>query len=425
MTIVAEIGTAHGGSLQKAYNLIDEAHEAGADAVKFQWVYADEILHPNTGYVTLPGGKVRLYDRFRELEVEPSFFAKCLDYAHGRGMSFVCSPFGLRSFRELMQIHPDAIKIASPEVNHFPLLRAIASYTAQELSSAGKSTPVILSSGVSKLGDLEKAIDILTAPYAADRDVPAQQPLTKQQSNSSAQLTTGDGTASGNKMTPLTLLHCITSYPAPEAEYNVRCVETLRSIFGVATGISDHSLDPVLVPVLTTAMGGTMIEKHITLSKKTDGLDDPVALEAEQFAHMVYCVHQAEAVIRRFNKTSLADLTPTKIQSSSVPSAAQSEIIRQLSDEYGSDKVNAVIGNGVKRLAPSETANYGRTNRSLHFMRDMARGTVIGENDIAVLRTEKVLTPGMSPEFLDDIIGCVLQRDVTAGEGVRFEHIKR
>jgi len=423
MTIVAEIGTAHGGSLQKAYNLIDEAHEAGADAVKFQWVYADEILHPNTGYVTLPGGKVRLYDRFRELEVEPSFFAKCLDYAHGRGMSFVCSPFGLRSFRELMQIHPDAIKIASPEVNHFPLLRAIASYTAQELSSAGKSTPVILSSGVSKLGDLEKAIDILTAPYTADRDVPAQQTLTKQQSNSSAQLTTGDGTASENKMTPLTLLHCITSYPAPEAEYNVRCVETLRSIFGVATGISDHSLDPVLVPVLTTAMGGTMIEKHITLSKKTDGLDDPVALEAEQFAHMVYCVHQAEAVIERLKKDAIATQQNNQFPCNAL--AAQNEIVRQLSDEYGSDKVNAVIGNGVKRLAPSETANYGLTNRSLHFMRDMARGTVIGENDIAVLRTEKVLTPGMSPEFLDDITGCVLQRDVTAGEGVLFEQVKR
>ena len=282
MTIVAEIGTAHGGSLQKAFSLIDEARDAGADAVKFQWVYADEILHPNTGYVTLPGGKVRLYDRFRELEVEPAFFAKCLDYTHSKGMGFVCSPFGLRSFRELMEIHPDAIKIASPEVNHFPLLHAIASYTEKELASTGKSTPVILSSGVSKLGDLEKAIDILITPFTTAQNVPVQQ-----KELPPAQLKTGDGTSSANLMAPLTLLHCITCYPAPESEYNVRCVETLRSIFGIATGISDHSLDPVLVPVLTTAMGGTMIEKHITLSKKTDGLDDPVALEAEQFAHMV------------------------------------------------------------------------------------------------------------------------------------------
>src|SRR5574344_104314 len=387
MTIVAEIGTAHGGSLQKAYDLIDEAHESGADAIKFQWVYADEILHPDTGFVTLPGGKVRLYDRFRELEVKPDFFASCLEYTHTRGCTFICSPFGLRSFRELMDIHPDAIKIASPEVNHFPLLHVIASYTAQELSSAGRIAPVILSSGVSKLGDLEKAIDILTAPYTAARDIPS----------------------------PLTLLHCITSYPAPEAEYNVRCVETLRSIFGVATGISDHSLDPVLVPVLTTAMGGTMIEKHITLSKKTDGLDDPVALEAEQFAHMVYCVHQAEAVVERFKKDALATQKSTD--------NACNEIIRQLSDEDGSEKVTAVLGTGRKRLAPSEAANYGRTNRSLHFMHDLACGDVISQGDVAVLRTEKVLTPGISPEFLDDVQGCVLQQTVTSGEGVRWEHL--
>src|SRR5574344_898833 len=387
MTIVAEIGTAHGGSLQKAYDLIDEAHESGADAIKFQWVYADEILHPDTGFVTLPGGKVRLYDRFRELEVKPEFFASCLEYTHKRGCKFICSPFGLRSFRELMDIHPDAIKIASPEVNHFPLLHAIAAYTAQELSSSGVITPVILSSGVSKLGDLEKAIDILTAPCTAARDVPS----------------------------PLTLLHCITSYPAPEAEYNVRCVESLRSIFGVATGISDHSLDPVLVPVLTTAMGGTMIEKHITLSKKTDGLDDPVALEAEQFAHMVYCVHQAEAVVERFKKDALATQKSTD--------NACNEIIRQLSDEYGSEKVTAVLGTGIKRLAPSEAANYGRTNRSLHFMHDLACGDVISQGDVAVLRTEKVLTPGISPEFLDDVQGCVLQQTVTSGEGVRWEQL--
>ena len=410
MTIVAEIGTAHGGSLQKAYSLIDEARDAGADAVKFQWVYADEILHPNTGYVTLPGGKVRLYDRFRELEVEPAFFAKCLDYAHSKDMRFVCSPFGLRSFRELMEIHPDAIKIASPEVNHFPLLHAIASYTEKELASTGRSTPVILSSGVSKLGDLEKAIDILIAPFTTAQNVPVQQ-----QKVPPAQLKTGDGTSSANTMAPITLLHCITCYPAPESEYNVRCVETLRSIFGIATGISDHSLDPVLVPVLTTAMGGTMIEKHITLSKKTDGLDDPVALEGEQFAHMVYCVHQAEAVIERFKKDALATQKSTD--------NARNEIIRQLSDEYGSEKVAAVLGSGIKRLAPSEAANYGRTNRSLHFMHDLARGDIISQEDVAVLRTEKVLTPGISPEFLDDVQGCVLQQAVTSGEGVRWEQL--
>ena len=143
MTIIAEIGTAHNGSLEKAYELIDAACQAGADMIKFQWVYADEILHPETGFVTLPGGKIRLYDRFKSLEVSPDFFAKCLERTHKDNMLFACSPFGLRSLNELVQIHPDAIKIASPEVNHIPLLKEIARQYG--------TIPIILSSGVSKL----------------------------------------------------------------------------------------------------------------------------------------------------------------------------------------------------------------------------------------------------------------------------------
>ncbi|MBP5158456.1 MAG: N-acetylneuraminate synthase family protein, partial [Treponema sp.] len=140
MTVIAEIGTAHAGSLDKAFALIDAAADAGADCVKFQWVYADEILHPDTGFVKLPGGTVRLYDRFRELEVDTSFFSSGLDYAHQKGVLFACSPFGLRSLEELVALHPDAIKIASPEVNHTPLLEACAAYYGK--------IPIILSSGV-------------------------------------------------------------------------------------------------------------------------------------------------------------------------------------------------------------------------------------------------------------------------------------
>lgn len=383
MIIAAEIGTAHGGSLQKAYSLIDEAKDSGADAVKFQWVYADEILHPDTGFVNLPGGKVRLYDRFKALEVEPSFFKSCLEYSHKKGLKFFCSPFGLKSLEELVEIQPDGIKIASPEVNHFPMLKKI--------SSSAKDVPVIISSGVSKLGDLEKALDVLS------------------------------------NIKDITLLHCITFYPAPEDEYNVLCVKTLHDIFGVATGISDHSLDPVLVPVLTTAFGGTMIEKHITLSKKTDGLDDPVALEGEQFAQMVHAVHQTEAILERYKKEELASCSQLGFTDSCskkkdlVLTAAQNEIIKQLSSEYGKEKVFAVLGNGVKKLAHIEIQNYGRTNRSLHYMKDMKKGDVVSSNDISVLRTEKVLTPGISPEYYGTVLGSVLQKDVASGSGVQFE----
>ena len=93
--IIAEIGTAHGGDIKKAYELIDAAAQSGADVIKFQWVYADEILHPNTGYVELPGGKIRLYDRFKQLECPPDFYKQMIDYVHKAGCKFCCSPFGL------------------------------------------------------------------------------------------------------------------------------------------------------------------------------------------------------------------------------------------------------------------------------------------------------------------------------------------
>ena len=366
INIIAEIGTSHEGSIEKARELVDAAAWAGADTIKFQWVYADEILHPDTGYVKLPTGNIRLYDRFKQLECPPSFYKEMVDYVHSKGCKFCCSPFGLRSLRELLELKPDYVKVASPELNHFPMLKALAEYRAQV---GADKVPVILSSGVSKLEDIKNAVDIV-------------------------------GTDN------VSLLHCITSYPAPENEYNVKVIATLASQFGIECGVSDHSLDPVLVPVLSVACGGTVIEKHITLSRETMGLDDPVALEPEQFALMVHTVHQTEATFRHYG----AEL-------------GMERTVEQLSEQFGKERVTAVLGDGVKRLAPAEEANYGRTNRSLHFMRNMKAGEVIGENDVAVLRTEKVLTPGLTPDWLDKVIGARLTQDVTSGAGVSAEHI--
>ena len=366
INIIAEIGTSHEGSLEKARALVDAAADSGADTIKFQWVYADEILHPDTGYVKLPTGNIRLYDRFKQLECQPDFYRQMVDYVHSKGCKFCCSPFGLRSLKELLELKPDYVKVASPELNHFPMLKALAEYRGRV---GAAQVPVILSSGVSKLEDIKNAIDIV-------------------------------GTDN------VSLLHCVTSYPAPENEYNLKVISNLAKQFGIECGVSDHSLDPVLVPCLSVACGGSVIEKHITLSRKTMGLDDPVALEPEQFALMVHTVHQTEATFRHYG----AEL-------------GLARTIEQLGEQFGGERVKAVLGDGVKRLAPAEEANYGRTNRSLHFMRNMKKGDVIGESDVAVLRTEKVLTPGLTPDYLDKVIGKKLLRDVTSGAGVQLTDI--
>jgi len=349
--IVAELGTSHGGDAAKAREMADAAAEAGAGCVKLQMVLADEILHPNTGEVPLPGGMVRLYDRFRGLESPPEFYAGIKEYAESLGLLFLCTPFGLESARILRELKPAAVKVASPELNFDGLLRELA----------GWGLPVILSSGVSKLGDIEEALGILGAENTC-------------------------------------LLHCVTAYPAPEEDYNLRVLGGLVSVFGVPVGVSDHSLDPELVPALAVAMGAAAVEKHLCLSRSDPGLDDPIALPPRAFARMAKAARLAAA-------------------------EGPDETLARLRRERGEAKVEAVLGDGVKRQAPSERENYGRTNRSLHALRDIPAGKTIAEGDFAVLRTEKVLRPGLPPSWAGGVTGRTARRSIPAGEGIRFEDV--
>ena len=346
--IIAELGTSHGTDPVKAAELIEAAAEAGADCVKFQIVYAREILHPNTGEVVLPGGKIRLYDRFKELELDPSFFADMKEKAEKKGLVFLCTPFGLQSAREFNNLRPKCIKIASPELNFTALLKEIASYRL----------PTLLSTGVSRLGDIEEALSIM-----------------------------GE--------TPVCLLHCVTAYPAPEQEYNLRVLRSLASVFGVPVGLSDHSLDPELAPVLAVSQGAAVIEKHFCLSRTDPGLDDPIALPPQSFDNMVKAIRRAEK-------------------------AGPDEIIAAMCSEKGKNAVESVLGDGIKRLAASEKANYERTNRSIHALRDIKEGEIIEKGMFLSLRTEKVLRPGLPPSWEERITGCRAKAFIPAGEGIRF-----
>ena len=347
--IIAELGSSHGADPVKAGELIEAAAEAGADCIKFQIIYANEILHPNTGVVELPGGKIRLYDRFKELEVPPDFFAEMKEKVEKKGLLFLCTPFGLQSARELKALEPKCIKIASPELNFTALLKEIASY----------KLPVFLSTGVSKLRDIEEALKI---------------------------------------MKNVCLLHCVTAYPAPPQDYNLRVLGSLSQEFAVPIGVSDHSLDPELIPVLAATQGAAVIEKHFCLSQSDPGLDDPIALEPHSFAKMVKALRLAE---KADPKTTLEAMCL----------------------ERGKDLVETILGDGVKRLDPSEEANYSRTNRSVHALKDIMEGDIIQSNMIASLRTEKVLRPGLPPSFEELLIGLKAAAFIPAGEGVRAEDI--
>jgi sialic acid synthase SpsE len=149
---------------------------------------------------------------------------------------------------------------------------------------------------------------------------------------------------------------------------------------------------------LAVAAGACALEKHLCLSRDDDGLDDPIALPPEDFARMVRSVREASRL------------------------GAESTL-EALKLDRGADTVEAVLGDGIKRLAPSERQNYERTNRSIHALRDIAAGETIRAEDIASLRTEKVLRPGLSPEWEAAVIGRRARRDIPSGEGIRFEDI--
>jgi N-acetylneuraminate synthase len=348
--IIAEIGTTHLGDEARAYELIDAAGDAGADCVKFQLIYADEILHPLTGAIKLPGGRINLYEKFKDLERPPGFYKKLKEYTEKKGLSFLCTPFGPASICLLRQMGVDAIKIASPELNHFPLLKQAAAY--------GK--PVILSTGVSLLRDIEQALAIVRGRAV--------------------------------------LLHCITAYPAPEDEYNLAVLPHLEGIFGVPVGVSDHSSNPVLVPVLSRIQGACIIEKHFTLSKSGTGLDDPIAIIPEEFRRMVEWVRKAEE-------------------------ADEKKILKQLKKTYSEEKIRKILGTGTKKLAPSEQDNYSTTRRSIHARHDIKKGEVLSPGNTGIFRSEKNLIPGLGPEFLPVITGKKARRKISAGQGISWDDI--
>ena len=357
MLIIAEIGTGHNGSIQKAKELIAAAKESGADAVKFQIVYADEILHPDTGFVELPTGRIPLYERFQDLECSIDFYAELAHYTQQQGLLFSASAFGLRSADELRQLNPAFVKIASPELNHFPLLARAASFRL----------PVILSSGVSRLSDIERALD-----YLDTQGLPPDMRA---------------------------LLHCVTAYPAPETDYNTAVLQSLSALFNVPVGISDHSLDPAAVPIAGLLSGACILEKHICLSRTDAGLDDPVALEPAQFSRMTRIIRQ------------LTGLPQDKLLAAAAEYGYSTAFLQQ------------IIGSGEKKLAPAEKNNYGKTNRSLHYLKDMTAGTVLHTEDIGILRTEKNLSAGETPDMLHHFIGAVLQNAVKSGDGATLGDI--
>ena len=249
--IIAEVGSNHDGSLAKAEAYIKAAKECGADAVKFQTLRRDRLVAPRVwadgAWVDNP-----VYHNFSGLELPDEWHYILKQTADEHSIEFISTPFYLEAVGLLEKVGVRTYKIASGDITFFPLLKAVG--------RTGK--PVILSTGASSLGDVERALNILTRSGAGD----------------------------------IVLLHCVSNYPPQWDEMNLRAIVTLREAFGLPVGISDHSPGS-LAPIAAVALGATIIEKHVTFDQSLPGPDHPFAMTMDEFGDMVREVRLLEQAL--------------------------------------------------------------------------------------------------------------------------------
>ena len=250
--IIAEAGVNHNGKLDLALKLVDIAKSAGADAVKFQTFSADRLVTKTASkadYQKQSTDKSQTqFEMLKTLELSQSDFIRLKEYCDQCGIEFLSSPFDVKSIYFLNDL-VKRWKVPSGEITNFPYLVAIA--------KTGK--PVILSTGMSMLSDIECAVGVLRK-YGTD---------------------------------DIILLQCNTQYPTPYEDVNLNAILTLKNQFNLAVGYSDHTLG-IEVPIAATAMGASVIEKHFTLDKKMEGPDQKISLEPDELIKMVRCIRNVE-----------------------------------------------------------------------------------------------------------------------------------
>ncbi len=252
--IIAEAGSNHDGKLKQAKQLIDVAASAGADAVKFQSFTADKIAARTKDSIVnidIAGAKT-LYELYKNLELPPDWLGELIDYAKEQSIVFLSTPFDEKAVDDLDELGIPAFKIASFELVHLPLLRHIAR----------KGKPIILSTGMANLCEIEEAINAILEE--------------------------------GNDK--IILLHCGIGYPLDVEAVNLAAMDTLKQAFPYPVGYSDHTIG-VAIPFAAVSRGANVIEKHFTISRKLKGPDHPFAMEPDELMAMVRGIRDIEKAI--------------------------------------------------------------------------------------------------------------------------------
>ena len=256
--VIAEAGVNHNGDLQLAKKLVDAASDAGADVVKFQTFQASQLATEHAEQAAYQqkalGDSEGQLAMLKRLELQPEQHAELIDYCQQQNIEFLSTAFDMSSIDLLASLKLRRWKVPSGEITNLPYLRQIGS----------QGQPVILSTGMANLGEIEAALTVLEQ--------------------------------SGTPRSRITVLHCTTEYPAPPEEVNLRAMNTIAQAFGVAVGYSDHT-DGITVPIAAVAMGAAVIEKHLTLDRNMLGPDHKASLEPDQFDAMVRGIRTIEQAL--------------------------------------------------------------------------------------------------------------------------------
>ncbi len=319
--IIAEIGINHNGNIEIAKQLIDVAVDAGANAVKFQKrslidLYREDVLkNPN---IDSQGLEI-LIDILQEVEFENGDYEQLIEYCKIKKITFLCTPWDITSVEFLEKFEIPAYKIASADMTNFPLLLHIV--------KTGK--PLIVSSGMSKMEEIEKTVSFLEKNNAQ-----------------------------------FILLHCNSTYPAPIETLNLKLIPVLKDKFQSLIGYSGHEIG--ITGTLTAAiMGAVLIERHITLDKTMEGLDQAASLEPEEFKNLVKNIRESEKA----------------------------------------------KGKPIKKMTRGEIMQKEILGKSVIAKNDIDDGEIFSENNLEVKGPAK----GLSPQFYYEILGKKSRRKIKKG----------
>ena len=330
--IIAELSANHNGSIERAFKSIKAAKEAGADAVKIQTYTADTItIRSDRSEFQIKGGLwdgYDLYSLYKWAETPYEWHKPLFDYAKEIGITIFSSPFDKTAVDLLENLNVPAYKVASFEITDLPLIKYIAQ----------TKKPMIISTGMANIDEISTVVDV----------------------------------AKDNGCKDLVLLHCISSYPAPPEQSNLKTIPDLSERFGVLSGLSDHTMGTT-VALASVALGASVIEKHFTLSRNDKGPDSEFSLEPHELKKLC-------------KETKVAFLS---------------------------------LGNAGYELKDAEKTGLN-FRRSLYVVKDIQKGEQFTEKNIRSIRPSF----GLPPKYYEKVIGANAAQDIEYGSPLTWANIE-